>query len=161
MEFKTRYNRGKRNGIKFKDKSLTMQQFKEEQDVNHIMRKVIQKGQLRALQEAAGAGVYADVSHLTSYDDALNIVTEASELFNALPSKIRKEFDNDPEAFVQFASNPANKGQMEKWGLVERPIDEEALRIDPPASEGGSTVASNQSTKGSATKNSGKADQSA
>ena len=37
---------------------------------------------------------------------------KAGEIFDALPSEVRNEFNNDPIAFVSYASDPANNDRL-------------------------------------------------
>ena len=37
-----------------------------------------------------------------------------------LPAKIRRRFDNDPTAFIEFVQNPSNKSEMEELGILPK-----------------------------------------
>ena len=76
------------------------------------------------------SGQFADVSNLPDYKESRNQVIAAENLFGALPSKIRERFDNDPGKMVSFFSNPENKEEAMRLGLVPRP---EIKKIVPPA----------------------------
>lgn len=96
--------------------TLTQQQFKNECDVNHIMKKYEQTGQLFHLNRKAG--VYADLSNITDYQSMLHTVMDAQEKFSSLPAEVRKKFDNDPSKLIQFLSDPKNTEQAVELGLV-------------------------------------------
>lgn len=101
--------------------TLTQQHFKDQCDINNIMRRYEKTGQIDFLQ--ANPGVYDDVSDIVDYQEALNIQIAAESAFMALPSKLRKDFDNDPGKFLAFAHDEKNREKMIEYGLIERPID--------------------------------------
>ena len=106
---------------------LVEQSHKDSCDINLIIARYGRE-QLAALAQS-DRGFYADLSSAIDYKSALDVVREAGEAFNALPSKIRKEFDNDPQQFLAFVENPKNYDKALELGLAKkRPI------IDPPAS---------------------------
>ena len=41
-------------------------------------------------------------------------------MFMALPSKVRREFDDDPGTFLDFANDPKNTDRMIELGLVKK-----------------------------------------
>ena len=47
-------------------------------------------------------------------------VVAAQSMFATLPSKIRSAFDEDPQKFLDFCSDPENKPEMEKLGLLPK-----------------------------------------
>lgn len=115
-KFRTLYDGIQSEGISFTEPSLTKQQFKDESDINLILKKFEKTGLIGYLNENPVS--YADVSELGSYQDALSIVMAAQELFNNLPSAVRDRFANDPSKFVEFAENPANGQAMIDMGLA-------------------------------------------
>lgn len=72
---------------------------------------------------------YADVSQVTNYHDAVNLVAEAQELFDKLPSRLRNRFDNDMEKLLVFVLNPDNDAESIKLGLIKAP--EKPAPTDP------------------------------
>jgi hypothetical protein len=62
--------------------------------------------------------------------EALDLMTVAQSQFMLLPAKVRREFENDPVQFVEFASDPANLDQMRLWGLAP-PAAQEAPKVPP------------------------------
>lgn len=111
----------------------TKQSFKDECDINRIMRQFQQTGVVRHLNEARAQ--YADVSELTDYADALSVVRRAEEMFMSLPSKVRRVFNDDPAAFLDAAHDPAKRDQLVEAGLIpaERPQDVVIAPVEPPA----------------------------
>jgi len=101
----------------FRKPSLTKQSFRDECDINNILRKFNVTGQLPA---GSVQPQYGDFSGITDYQSALNAVMAAQDSFLALPAKIRSRFDNDPALFVEFASDEANKDEMRAMGLISQ-----------------------------------------
>lgn len=99
----------------FSRPSRTKQSFRDECDINHILRQFNVIGQLPA---ASVQPQYGDFSGITDYQSALNAVIAAQDSFLALPAKIRAKFQNDPALFVEFASDEANKDEMKALGLL-------------------------------------------
>jgi phage internal scaffolding protein len=97
------------------DPSRTKQSFKEECDINTILKRFNVTGQLPVgpLQPQ-----YGDFSGVFDYQTALNAVIAAQESFNALPATLRNRFANDPAAFVDFCSDESNREEMIRLGLV-------------------------------------------
>jgi len=93
----------------------TQQSFRDDCDINNILRKFNVTGQLplNGVQPQ-----YGDFSGVTDYQSALNAVMAAQDSFLALPAKVRSRFDNDPALFVEFASDEANKEEMKAMGLL-------------------------------------------
>jgi len=60
-----------------------------------------------------------------SYHDAMNIVVDAQQKFNALPSDVRERFHNSPERMLQELANPKNRQEMVDLGLMN-PVGEGA-----------------------------------
>ena len=67
----------------------------------------------------------AEYGFATSHDyhSALNLLIDAQDMFNALPSQARTKFNNDPGEFLEFVQDPANAEYMYDLGLSDRPYD--------------------------------------
>jgi len=95
--------------------SRTQQSFRDECDINNILRQFNVTGQLPA---GSVQPQYGDFSGITDYQSALNAVMAAQDSFLQLPAKVRAKFQNDPALFVDFASDEANKDEMKALGLL-------------------------------------------
>lgn len=71
---------------------------------------------------------YSDVRG-ADFQQALNVVANAQELFSELPSSWRKRFDNDPAVFLEFVNNPDNRQEALKLGLIK---PESQRPLEPP-----------------------------
>ncbi len=99
----------------FTKPSRTKQSFRDECDINYILRQFNVTGQLPI---GSVQPQYGDFSGITDYQSALNAVMAAQDSFLQLPAKVRARFDNDPALFVEFASDEANKDEMKALGLL-------------------------------------------
>lgn len=111
------YDRDKNSDLAklvFTRPSRTQQSFRDECDINSILRQFNVTGQLPV---GSVQPQYGDFSGITDYQSALNAVMAAQDSFLALPAKVRARFDNDPALFVEFASDEANKDEMKALGL--------------------------------------------
>ena len=99
----------------FSKPSLAKQSFRDECDINNILRQFNVTGQLPV---GSVQPQYGDFSGITDYQSALNAVMAAQDSFLQLPAKVRARFDNDPALFVEFASDEANRDEMKALGLL-------------------------------------------
>jgi phage internal scaffolding protein len=104
------------SGLECKDSSLAQQHHREECDINTIMEKFGQTGQL---PQTTLEPTYGDFSGVVDYHTAMNAILAAEEQFDALPAQIRARFDNDPAKLIDFMENDANRAEAEKLGLVQ------------------------------------------
>jgi len=111
----------KRVSKNFTKPSMTKQCFKEECDINHIMKKYRVTGILE--HQNRFQGDYTDCSGVVDYQTALQMIMNADEAFMTLPAKVRSEFNNDPGSFIEFATNPANEARMVEMGLKKPAIE--------------------------------------
>lgn len=118
------------------DEILTEQNHKDEADVNMIIRKhgvdLVQKtAQLQAPNMR-----FDDVTG-NDFQEAMQIVANAQQSFEAMPSDIRKQFNNSPAEFLDFVQNPDNNDKLISMGLAEAPPEvlkpqpQEVIVIDP------------------------------
>lgn len=120
------------------DEEVTKQSFRDECDINRIVKQYQMTGVVRHLNLAAAQ--YADVSGLTDYADALQMVRRAEELFMELPAKARKIFNHDPAQFLDAAHDPEKRALLVEAGLIPPPEPVAAVPTpsEPsPSGEGG------------------------
>lgn len=111
--------------------SQTKQEFKNDCDINSIMAKYQRTGALTHF--AKYSPFYDDISPC-DYQTAQNTLINARQMFDSLPSSIR-DLTKNPEGFLAFVQNPANKAKMEELGLTKA---EPPLIKAPPAAPQGS-----------------------
>ena len=106
--------------------SLTRQEFKEEVNVNSIIRKYQKTGMLTHVRNNPGA--YMDLTNKPDYEVALQTVIDANNQFNTLPSEIRKKFGNDPGELIAYLSDPRNHDEAVELGLLAKPITQDPVK---------------------------------
>lgn len=108
----------------FSKPSLTKQSYKEECDVNVIMARFKKVAGEEFLNRYQGYlnGSFGDFSEVADYRSAIEQIREAEGVFDALPSKVRARFANDPAEFLDFVHNPANRDELVAMGLMEAPV---------------------------------------
>lgn len=98
--------------------SLTRQEFKDDCDINRILRKYQLTGAINHF--AKYSAEYGDYT-ACDLQSAYAMIQRAREMFDALPSAIRSEVMT-PEGFLKFVQDPANKARMQELGLRNGPI---------------------------------------
>ncbi len=104
------------SGIACEDASLAQQQFKDECDINNILKQFNVTGQL---PQAPLSPRYGDFTGISDYKTALDRVIAADEEFMNLPADLRARFDNDAANLIEFLNNEENRAEAEKLGLTE------------------------------------------
>lgn len=121
LQFQTRYTPHKSKGFVCSGISKTDQSFKDECDVNKIMEKYKSIENYNAVMALQNPGrpkpQFGDFSSVPEFTAAQNVIAQASELFEALPSNIRDRFNNSPARFLEFMSDESNKDEAIKLGL--------------------------------------------
>ena len=108
------------SGLHCEDASLAQQHFKDECDINNILRQFNITGML---PEQAVSPRYGDFTGIGDYHTALNRVIAAEDEFMSLPATIRARFENDPAQLIDFLDKPENKDEAIKLGLVNKPVE--------------------------------------
>lgn len=116
MEIRNRFSERKPVVKYFEETGKTKPEFKESCDVNYILEKYKNTGELPLMQRKP---IYGDFSNPVDYQTSLHVVMKAEQQFNELPAEVRKRFDNDPALFLDFAIDPANKKEMIEMELLE------------------------------------------
>lgn len=119
QEFVTAYGDRVREQFHTEGETLTQQHFQKECDIKEIIKKHDRTGIIAHVNR--GVAQYGDYSEVNEYREALDVINSASEMFMQLPSDIRREFDNDPGEFFEFATNPNNAERMVELGLASSP----------------------------------------
>lgn len=120
------------------DPSLTRQEFAEECDINTIMKRY--EGHNTGPNGLPNVGVpqYVDLSGMpTDLMGYMQLMQDAERAFMTLPAAVRREFDNDPIAFVDFASDPGNIDQMRAWDLAPPAKDPGPATGEPAVARSG------------------------
>jgi phage internal scaffolding protein len=117
------------SGLHCEDASLAQQHFKDECDINNILRQFNLTG---ILPEAPLSPRYGDFTGVTDYHTALNQVIAAEDEFMSLPANIRARFENNPAQLIEFLDNPENLDEAISLGLVNKKPAEMPQAVELP-----------------------------
>lgn len=115
--FRTRFSPRHRVQTDMSGESRTKQSFKEECDINVIMRRYEATGILPGALDASQMR-YLDCTG-ADFQEAQLLVAGARTLFAELPARIRERFMNDPQRMLEFVENPKNREEAQQMGLVK------------------------------------------
>lgn len=108
----------------------TRQEFAAECDINVLLDRYEKTGVLTHYSRVEP--VYMDLSNgVPDLATALAYLEHAQESFMQLNASARREFDNDPVKFVDFASRPENIERMREWGLAPPlPVEPRPVQVE-------------------------------
>lgn len=101
--------------LKCPEATLTQQQYKDDQDINNIMKKYRLTGIANLMKQDP---MFDDVSNF-DYQEAMYKIAEANSNFEQLDVKIKDKFNNDPAKLIEFLNDSKNKEEAIKLGLVK------------------------------------------
>lgn len=104
------------SGLACEDATLAQQQFKDESDINNILRQFNITG---ILPNTPISPRYGDFTGISDYKTAVDRVMAVEDEFMSLPAEIRARFNNEPESLIEFLNNEENRQEAVKLGLLE------------------------------------------
>lgn len=116
-------------GLFCEDESLAVQSSADECDINTIVRRFGLTGELPS---HVAVPSYGDFTGVVDYHSALNLVIAADAAFMTLPADVRSRFHNNPEGFLKFVEDPANRPELDKMGLTVRPYVPPKVEVVAP-----------------------------
>lgn len=125
MKFKTAYDPVEKHdhcGINFTMPSFTVQDEKDETDINYIVNKYAdgQKGIMTLDLGDSSQYAYLQFGDATlpgDYSTALELVSGVREEFYSLPAYVRAKFGHDPMNFINQLNNPETLEYLQQQGL--------------------------------------------
>ena len=111
------------SGIVCDDDSRAIQSAEEESNINTIVRRFGISGKLPDQVAMPKSG---DFSGAPDFHTAMNLVRQAQEEFVRVPADVRARFSNDPQAFMNFFEDPANRDEAKHLGLLRDPVPDPA-----------------------------------
>lgn len=125
MKFRTAYDPVEEHdhcGIEFTMPSLTVQDEKDETDINYIVNKYADGQKGIATLDLGDSSQYAflqfgDATLPGDYSTALELVSGVREEFYSLPAYVRAKFGHDPMNFINQLSNPETLDYLQREGL--------------------------------------------
>ena len=130
--FKTSFERNRVITDYSSQPSLAKSEFKDECDINNVVKRALRTGVLPGVDREA---LYGDFSQVANYATAQIKIAEAKSEFEQLPSGIKEKFDNDVTNLLDFVDDPENEAEAIQLGLL--PEVEQPKEIEPkePISE--------------------------
>lgn len=153
MQMRSRYALGApEKGLEFHQPSLTQQQFKDECEIESLL-KAHNLGQVMGIfNNHQRQPLYGDVSDIPDFHDSQNHVARATEYFQGLPSDVRAQFNNNLAEFLSALNNPSAREALTDMGVLKKAANPVADKADvqpvvpsvvdkqPSASESASTA---------------------
>lgn len=132
MDFYSVGNLGPRVQVHFEGRGRTKQAMRKECDINVIMAKYAKTGLVNHFSRYGGDYGFASS---VSFHEAMNVVTKADQMFDDLPSKVRRRFNGDPASFLDFVQDPENAEEMIELGLCvqEKGAERDDAVLEPDA----------------------------
>lgn len=129
------------------DTSLTKQEFKDEADINKIMERFLQTGQVNNLVLPEH---FQDITGKLTYEQISQRLADANQTFYKLDASIRDEFGNSPAKWADQVMKRLAKGDQE--GLAEIGVEATISKLQEPTTPPGGAPApgpSEEPSKGS------------
>lgn len=119
--------------------SMTKQSSLEASNMNNIYRKYIRSGvnllDPSAIRKISYNEEFCSVPNF-DFHEAQNKLVALRESFDSLSAQQRLAFNNDPFAFAQAVSNPANAKQLVDLGVFDKSFLSEKTIIKNPSQPG-------------------------
>lgn len=126
MKFGSRYVLRETVGTKFENPSLTQQAFKEETDINNIVRRYSETGYIQPVTKDM---FYDDVSEIpTDFAGYTNYIENVKSKFLELPSDVREQYNNDP--FLMLSAVKAGRDVVSE--IVESKTRKSRKAVEKP-----------------------------
>lgn len=122
---------------------ITKQEFKDECDINNILRQFTLTGIIEHINKSEAS--FVDLPDMSDFQSSLAIISEAEAAFASLPSKVRDRYQNDPAVFLGALADPSQKEFLTEVGVFQSPAKpvegisrpEAPPAAQPPAAGGG------------------------
>ena len=156
MRFKTAYDPVETHdhcGIEFTMPSLTVQDEKDETDINYIVNRYADGQKGIATLDLGDSSQYAylqfgDATLPGDYSTALELVSGVREEFYSLPAYVRAKFGHDPMNFISQLNNPETLDYLRREGLYgsnESTVEHQSFTGTGTIQEKDNTLTENQS----------------
>lgn len=114
-------------GLMCMDETRAQQQFKDESDINTIVKRFGLTGEL---PDDFKAPVSGDFTNIMDFQSAMNAIRAAEESFMEMPAEMRARFNNDPQRLIEFLDNGDNRDEALKMGIIQKPPEKTRDMLD-------------------------------
>lgn len=121
----SRFNPPLVSGLTCVKPSLTSQEFKEECNINVLLKKYAVQAKflgipLSEVIPQPTADNFGDFTNVEEFQQSMNRVSEIKGLFDALPSDIRQQCGNDPANFLRMCQDDKNFKDFAARGIFNK-----------------------------------------
>lgn len=107
------------SGISFQDEEdMAQQQFREECDINTIVRRFGLTGKVPVGFAMPRVG---DFTQVGDFHEAMNAIVEAEQAFLQVPGELRARFNHDPQQLMAFLEDPSKRDEATELGFFKKP----------------------------------------
>lgn len=121
----SRFNPPLVSGLTCVKPSLTSQEFKEECNINVLLKKYAVQANLLGMPLSEvipqpSAENFGDFTNVEEFQQSMNRVAEVKGMFDALPSDIRQRCGNDPANFLRMCQDENNFKEFADRGIFDK-----------------------------------------
>lgn len=125
MKIYSRYECPAVQGCTFVKPSLTSQEFKDEVDINNVLKKYAAQAKLLGLPISEvlpplSSDQFSDVSNYDDFISSMNKIATMKQTFENLPSDVRRKYGDRVEDFVKGLSNPDDFNYLAEKGVLNK-----------------------------------------
>lgn len=121
LSFHHRYNPAKVAGFQTDGPSMTIQDFKDDSDINGLIRRFVKQGSLydpaTLINRRPSQPQFGDFSNIPDLLTASVEIARAQEMFGQLPAEIRSFFNHDPLRLLAFVEQARNDKELWEKGV--------------------------------------------
>lgn len=103
-------------GLSCPEESLAIQSAEEESNINTIVRRFGLTGEMPNQVSMPHSGEFHNIP---DFHTAMNLIRTTQEAFLTVPADVRARFGNDPQAFMHFVEDDANRDEARRLGLLK------------------------------------------
>lgn len=127
MQIRSRYALGDPvKGLEFHEASLTQQQFKDECEIESLLKAHNLSQVMGIMSNHNQQPLYGDVSEIPDFHVSQNHLARATEYFEGLPSDVRSRFNNSLSEFLTTLNNPGAREALTEMGVLKKAADKVA-----------------------------------
>lgn len=97
--------------------SMTQQEFADEVNINHLVSLFMRTG----IPQASIGSDFVEFAENFDFQSAMDGIVQTRLEFQSMPAVVRDRFNNDPLRLLSFLSDPLNRDEAIKYGLVVAP----------------------------------------
>lgn len=121
VKFRKAYDKHKRYSFKTTGESLTQQSYANDAKIQNIIKRYDSRGYFDSINR--NPGQYGDFTQVTDLSQAMEKIQSAKDNFMTVPATIREQFQNNPQTFYEFASNPDNFDRLVDMGIATKRVN--------------------------------------